>query len=265
MPQVWVPSAAWRVVFEDGLLLLHAGADVRYALEDVDEATALEVVAGWERGALDPAGMSPLAAEVVRELAGAGAVRRGDQAAPARVALRWVGDVDPDLERRLLDGMAESGSLEPADDEGAGLLLVVRTNERLVDLYGSAGVPAAPHLLLDVAYHHTVSLGPLVYAGETACLACLAGRLASGWGDPLPPERPAALAGAGAALAAALAVRELEAVAAGEVRLANATAAYDLDSHRVLLGALYKLPWCPDCGDRAAPDGPIALPWFAAA
>jgi bacteriocin biosynthesis cyclodehydratase domain-containing protein len=114
-----------------------------------------------------------------------------------------------------------------------------------------------------VAYHHTVSLGPLVVAGETACFACLAGRIGAAWGDPAPPERPAVLGGAG--LAAALAVRELEAVAGGDVRLANATAAYDLASHRVLVETLYRLPWCPICGDRSAPEGPIALPWADAA
>ena len=259
MPDDYVPSPAWRVSFESGLLVLNAGADHLFAVDDVDEATAAELIDAWERGRVSPACLSPPAREVVDELA-AGEILV-DRSRPRRaraVAVRWAGRPDPGLERHLRAAIDESPVLRPADTT-PDVTLVVRTTGRLVELYDGDGVPATPHLLLDVAYHHTVSLGPLVVVGETACLGCLAGRIGACWGDPEPPGRPAMAESP--ALAAALALRELEAVAGGDVRLANATAAYDLNAHRVKVGAVYKLPWCPTCGDRSAPEGDIDLPW----
>jgi bacteriocin biosynthesis cyclodehydratase domain-containing protein len=177
---------------------------------------------------------------------------------PRAVAVRWVGKPDEGLEQLLSAGIAASAALSFGEGEG-GLLLYVRTTGRLVEAYDAPEPVSTPHLLLDVAYHHTVSLGPLVVAGETACLACLAGRIGQLWGDSQPPSRPAMLDSPG--LAAALAVRELEKTSGGDVRLAGATAAYDFDSHQVNIGAVYRLPWCPVCGDGGEIDGRIELAW----
>jgi hypothetical protein len=54
-------------------------------------------------------------------------------------------------------------------------------------------------------------------------------------------------------------------VASGDVRLAGTTVAYDLDGHGVTLGAVYRLPWCPICGDGGASSGRVELPWTASA
>ena len=262
VPDHYVPSPAWRISFENDLLVLNAGADHLFAIDQVNEATAAELLDAWERGRVSGDDLSPRAREVVEELAASKIlVDRSPQRAPRVTAVRWVGHVDPGLDRHLQAGIAESPTLLLPDGQ-PDVTLVVRTNCRLVELY-EAGVPSTPHLLLDVAYHHTVSLGPLVVLGETACLGCLAGRIGACWGDPVPPDRPAMVQSP--ALGAALAVRELEAVAADDVRLANTTAAYDLRAHHVSLGAVYKLPWCPTCGDRSAPRGDIDLPWASAA
>jgi bacteriocin biosynthesis cyclodehydratase domain-containing protein len=255
----YVPSAAWRLSYEDGLLVLSAGADRAYGVEDVDERAALELLEAWERGSVEPAQLSSAARTAVEELIQAGALSGGAaEAAPRAVEVRFVGERDGELERHLSNGIAASGVLRLADGD-ADLLLYVRTSGRLVDIYESAEPVLVPHLLLDLAYDHTISLGPLVFAGETACLACLAGRIGRLWGDREPPQRPAMLESP--ALAAALATRELEKVAAGDVRLANATAAYDFETHQVTVGAVYKLPWCPVCGDGAETNGCIDLPW----
>lgn len=262
MPDDYVPSPAWRVSFESGILVLNAGADHLFAEDDVDEATAAELLVAWERGRVSAGELSPRGRQIVDELAASEIlVGSSQERRPQTVAVRWVGRTDPGLERHLRAGIGESPTLCPTD-EPPDVTLVVRTTGRLVELYERDGVPTTPHLLLDVAYHHTVSLGPLVVVGETACLGCLAGRIGAYWGDPEPPRRPAMVESP--ALGSALAVRELEAVAAGDLRLANATAAYDLRAHRVSAGAVYKLPWCPTCGDRSAPDGAIDLPWASA-
>ncbi len=255
----YVPSTAWRLSYEDGLLVLSAGADRAYGLEDVGERAALELLEAWERGSVEPEELSSPARNAAEELIQAGALSRGvAEGALRAVEVRFVGQHEAELERHLSVGIAASGALRLADGD-AELLLYVRTSGRLFEVYESAEPVLVPHLLLDLAYDHTISLGPLVYAGETACLACLAGRIGRLWGDSQPPPRPAMLEGP--ALAAALATRELEKVAAGDVRLANATAAYDFETHHVTVGAVYKLPWCPVCGDGAETNGRIDLPW----
>jgi hypothetical protein len=252
------PSAAWRLTREGDVLVLSAGADRLYALDDLDEETALEVLGGWENGDLAIETLSPRARGVAEDLIQAGALQcEGRRAEPPSVAICWVGEPDERLQSQIVSGVSVSSTLSEADGE-PDMVLFVRTNGRLVETYQGA-VPQVPHLLLDLAYHHTVSLGPLVLVGETACLACLAGRIGSLWGDAEPPPRPAVLESP--ALPAALAVRELERVASGDVRLAGATAAYDLESHSVVVGAVYRLPWCPICGDDAASPGRVDLPW----
>ncbi len=259
-----MPSPAWRASLDDGILVVSAGADVVHAAVDLDEESARQLLDGWERGAIDPTQLRLRARETLEALDGAGAVRRGPEAErPTDVKVRFAGMVEPRLERWLRDALDDSQVVHRCDDD-ADLVLVVRTTARLVELYDDARPEPTRHLLLDLAYHHTVSLGPFVVPGETACLACLAGRIGSLWGDAPPPDRPAVLESP--ALAAVLAVRELERLARGDFRLANATVAYDLYAHRVVTCPVYRLPWCPACGDEAAaPPGHIELPWVNAA
>lgn len=251
------PSPAWSLTYEDGLLVLSAGADRLYGIDDLDDESAAELLAAWERGNVSPDALSTRARAAAEELLEAGAVESA-VAVRTKVALRWVGRPDEELERQLGAGIGASRDLRPAAED-AELVLVVRTTGRLVEAYDEAEPISVPHLLLDVAYHHTVSIGPLVVAAETACLACLAGRIGRLWGDPPPPPRPALLRSP--ALAAGLAVLELDRAAAGDYRLAGTTAAYDVESHKVTTGTVYKLPWCPACGDGGEANGRIELPW----
>ena len=259
----YVPDSEWRLIFDHGLLVLSAGADRLYAMEDVAEETANELIERWDQEQLDAAELSPPALELLSRLVDVGLLRRSSvDELPQRIGVRWAGEPDHDLGNRLRDFLAGSDFLEPSVD-AIDVVLVVRTTARLVELYRSPEAIPVPHLLLDVAYHHTISIGPLVFTGETACLACLAGRVNHLWGDPEPPARPSALRAA--PLAAALAVLELEKVAGGDYGLANATVAYDLESRRLVAGAVYRLPWCPVCGDGGESAGMVDLPWTNAA
>ena len=259
-------SPEWSVAYEHGYLIASGGADEVYSVEDVSSQTAAELAELWEHP-LDRERLSPDAARVVQQLLSVGAVVRDlEPRPPARIALAFCGA----QEATFVDALsAEAGGerlwrLAEARDEE--LTLVVRTGGRLVEMSDGTDHPVSgPHLLLDTAYHHTLSLGPLVFPGETACLACLAGRIGQYWGDPVPPARPAARRWA--RLAAALAALELDKIAAGDYGLVNATVAFDLGRHEVKRNALYKLPWCPVCGDRERGQtvGLVPLPWVEAA
>lgn len=243
-------SPEWAVTFDDGALILSGGADELFAIHAVDPATAAEIAGLWSNG---PQPSTRRAVEIAGQLADLGILRRTLAATvPPRLAVIGSGD----LSMAIRTALAERLSARITGD-GADLLVFVRSGGRLVDLYSDGVLPVTPHLLIDAAYHHTFSIGPLVVPGDTACLACLAGRIGYRWGDPPAPERPAVQRNL--ALLAEIAALEVGKVAAGDLGLAGQTVAYDFERRRVITGSVYKLPWCPVCGDGDEPDGSIVL------
>lgn len=250
-----VANPEWSLVFEDGVLLVSGGADAVYAFPDLDHHDALALAEAWRSGSLDPSGFSTDVREAIFRLRDLGAVRgKAREVTSVGVELRFVGDP-----LRELSGELEQHGLH-AVAEHADLVVFVRTNAGLGETC-AAGYEAlrAPHLLLDLGFHHTLSLGPLVFPGETACLACLVGRIARSWGDARPPERPAVTKHA--SLAAALLALEVESFAAGDHRLVNETVSISLDRLETRRGSVHRLPWCPVCREEATPLGSIPLPW----
>lgn len=258
-------SPAWSAIHEEGFLVLSGGADELYAIEDVARETADELAALWERPA-DLTQLSSGAARLVPQLLNVGAlVRELAPRPPARVAVIFAGRANDALLDALETEADDARRWALAAPAEAELTLLVRTGGHLAETSDGVDHPVAgPHLLLDVAFHHTVSLGPLVFPGETACLACLAGRIGQYWGDPAPPLWPAVQREA--RFVGGLAALELDKIAAGDYALANATVALDLRRYEIKRYALYKLPWCPVCADdeRGEATGPIRLPWATA-
>jgi hypothetical protein len=228
---------AWAVAAELGHLVVTAGADAVWLVEDVPGHVAEFVARFWSDA--PPLHVPDAAKPVVAHLTGLGALRPAalTTAPPAAVRLLFAGDpVDLGL------------PLDPA-----GLAVVVRTNASLLRAAELAADVAAPHVLVDLAFQHTVVLGPHVFPGDTACVACLAGRVGTRWGDPPPPTIPGALDDA--ALAGMLLARAVRGGA-----LVNATVSIDLDDLSTRREPLWPVPGCAVCGDWRT-DGSIALPW----
>jgi bacteriocin biosynthesis cyclodehydratase domain-containing protein len=240
----------WTVLFEEGLLVVHAGADAIYSIEDVRLEVAEEIVRCWEADNLDPDELSGGGRRIWSQLVSAGAITLGFEPPSSEVGLRYVGTEPQGLTQKLTASLAIHGSriLQQAE---ASFLVVIRTDARLRDLcderYGSLSVP---HLLIDLAYEHTVSLGPLVVPGDTACLACFVGRVTERWGDAKPPARPGIWDHG--ELVCALVALHLQQIAAGNHSLVNQTIAYDFADHEVKKNRIYKLPWCPVCPPSTA-------------
>ena len=70
-----------------------------------------------------------------------------------------------------------------------------------------------------------------------------------------------------ATLVASLLAVELEKIAAGGLGLVNATISWDLRGWEIKRNAVYKLPWCPLCGEPEPAEllGSIDLSWTRAA
>jgi bacteriocin biosynthesis cyclodehydratase domain-containing protein len=252
---------------EEGILLVSAGADRLYALHDVDEPTAAELLTAWGGDSIDPDALSTSAGAAFDELLAAGIIERKLVPGPPwRIGWRWIGAARPDLETELTRQVDDHPNLVKAQFADAELGLFLRTDGLLQDVCDEAyGELRMPHLLVDAAYDHTLSIGPLVFPGESACLACLVGRILHSWGDLAPPPEPRVLASA--SLIAALVISELGRIALGGYVLANATVAFDFERPEIHRNSVYKLPWCPVCAPRAAMSdlGSIRLPWAAAA
>lgn len=103
-----------------------------------------------------------------------------------------------------------------------------------------------PHLYVDIAFHHTVSIGPLVIPHETPCISCLYGRLNERWGDREPPSQPGVVTDYGP-LAAALICVEVKRCLQGDTSLVGWTVAWDLRQRRVMREKLLTVPACPYC------------------
>jgi bacteriocin biosynthesis cyclodehydratase domain-containing protein len=257
----YVGNPEWSAAYEQGFLILSGGADHLFGIEDVRPEVADELTALWQQPA-ESARLSTGAARLAPQLVNVGALRREvAPGPPAEVGLIFSGHADDDLMSALAAEAAGGRRWALADPAKAALTLVVRTGGRLSETSDGIDHPApGVHLLLDIAFHHTISLGPLVFPGESACLACLAGRVARWWGDPAPPAKPAVQRQT--RLIAAIAALELDKIAAGDYGLVNTTVALDLGRYDARRHPLYKLPWCPVCGDQWQENvGRLDLPW----
>lgn len=108
-----------------------------------------------------------------------------------------------------------------------------------------------PHIFVDMAFQHTISLGPLVFPGDTPCIACLEGRLKTRWGDRTPPKEPTAKT-MYSNLAAELACLELDRFKANDMSLTFKTVAYDISARTTTINKLLTVPQCPYCSSDIA-------------
>jgi len=141
--------------------------------------------------------------------------------------------------------------------------LIVRVNATYAALLEGLDYPSItkPHLLVDLAFHHTASIGPLVFPGETACIACLQGRVATRWGDETPPQLPK-VADDYSALVWELVATELSRISRGDTSLTNKTIAWNFQDRAVRENQLLKVPLCPICTQNTIDhSGALALPW----
>lgn len=258
------PSPHWRLSPLQNLLVLSGGADESYVVDEAQGQPVIDrLLAGWQAGTLGALHDDPACGAAVRQLQRIGALVPRDALRPVlRHAVLWLGDPLPWLNDALKEGHV-------ADGETPDLVLVIRSNadwQQALTRYAELA-PAQPHLLIDLAYHHTLSVGPYVVPGDTACVACLGHRVAHRWGDLPMPAAPAVQAHE--ALIAALVRQTLQGEAGTAARLAWVESVVNLDLRSLAStqDRVFQHPWCPVCS-APAPDGAtagaLALPWITA-
>ena len=249
-----VADPAWHAQVRDEGLVVYAGADLAYLIPDLPRAVAVALAGLFEpvlRGVARTVDESRLGEPVrrhVAQLRTLGALRPAglpnDEARPTGVGTRFVGEAPAGLVERL-----------PHHDE-PDLLLVVRTTGTLVDLVEVARETTVPHLLLDLAYHHTAAIGPFVVPGAGACLACLAVRAGRRWGDPPPPPRPGAVSHD---FPLSLALQAIKNIRNGSLALLDAVVTVNLDEFTTTRESVLPAAGCEIC--PAPHVGRVSLPW----
>lgn len=248
----------WRAFAVDGGVELTAGADLAYLLPDLPAAGAAFLVSLFgpardeanER--LVPDGVPDSVRHLLPRLRALGALRpTGLPNHPdLAVCLAFLGDEPPALRATLANTMS-------IVDDGADLILVVRTTSTWLDVTAAAARFHRPHLLLDLAYHHSVSIGPLVVPGASACLGCLAFRVSRRWGDRPPPAVPRGLADP--ALPAAIAAHVIRRIGTGSLTLLERVVTCDLDELATTSEHVLPSAGCPICPQKTV--GRVDLPW----
>jgi len=193
----WTRNPAWALFSQTHaqrpLLLVSGGADELYVVDEADTPTVIERILGhWQDDTLaleqDDADCGP----AVRQLMRLGVLVPSQAARPVRrYALDWLGEPLPGLAEAFdQHASADLQRVDAAAD--ADLLVLVRHGlgwEQALARYVSH-MPAQPHLLLDLSYHHTLALGPYVVPGQTACVYCLGNRVLRRWGEAVVPALP---------------------------------------------------------------------------
>lgn len=271
----WINSPAWTLLEQahDGhmLLVLTGGADETYIVDEaVSDTCVHRVFQAWQNECLSSLLDDPECGAAVRQIHRVGAlVPPRALGEVKRFSVAWLGDPCEALIPVLTTMMAEYRIALQGDvphDAGAGaniddLLLVVRTNAQWASALSTYAAlrPRPRHLFIDAAYHHTVSIGPYVVPGETACVACLGHRVAHRWGDLSGPAKPA-MSSRPQSVASLLA--PLLMAPGGLLPFLEHSVSLNLQTLSSVRDKVFQLPGCPVCeGRHELSAGALNLPW----
>jgi bacteriocin biosynthesis cyclodehydratase domain-containing protein len=258
----WVPNPAWKIESLNGYVVVNGGADEVYVVDEAPAEAHSQLIDVCLEGRAREWQHDPSLGAAVRQLRRLGALVPAGAIHPDRPALfvQWAGRPLP----ALLTSLESHGwtCLSTPSAEQQMLTLLVRTTASWSELCGSyQDAPlAGTHVLLDLAYHHTLGIGPMVVPGQTACLACMGHRVMRRWGDLPMPDEPAMLRRA-AGVAALLA----DAAVLGS-RLIERAFTLDLRTLRMDSSTVFAQPECPVCASMCHKDAvrsaTLRLPWL---
>lgn len=236
-------TSGWRIDCSEGSLIISGGADALYEVELGNPKTSIFTklkpdtpFTKSELNSNDQRVFEQLAAaEIIVPV-----LKKGK-----KLKITVMG------EKKLLDlGDNEAFTVVPSTSSH-DMVVFVRSSGSYSDFLVRVNYYEVqkPHLFIDMAFHHTVSVGPFVFPGETACVGCLYGRVKKLWGDEAPPQKTQ-VANRYKNLAAELLITELERIAKGDTSLTNKTVAWNMQDRSVKTNMLLKVSLCPMCGNN---------------
>lgn len=240
-------SPQWTISQEGPVLYVSGGADAMYAVELSNSEPSEYAISARK---IDKNKLRKSDEEIFEQLFTAGIIRVLGNKKPA-LSVAIVGDSVP-------FGFSWSDSIKTVKrSSSADIVLVVRYSSTQGAIAHKYYRTNKPYIYVDVAYHHTISIGPLVYAGETACIGCLFGRIMNRWGDAKPPKEPAL--SEHWRLINTLIESELIKYRNGDTSLVGTVVAWDVIARSVVADKLLKSSACPQCGDTSSIDQTMVL------
>jgi bacteriocin biosynthesis cyclodehydratase domain-containing protein len=245
----------WVIHQEENSLIISGGADARFEIELENSKpsffSTLKNTTFFSRDELNEADLRVLEELVTAEIV----VPRLQKNNTLRVAI--LGDDSK------LAPIIDTNIKIVESNQDYDLALIIRTNSTYSDLLKDVDYQSIikPHLLVDIAFHHTLSIGPLVFPAETACIACLQGRITTRWGDNTPPPKPL-VATKYERVIPELIATELARIAKDDTSLTNKTVSWNFQERAIKKDQLLKVPICPVCTQNKIDQrGALALPW----
>lgn len=246
---LFILSPEWRIAQQDRFLIVSGGADALYKIELENDAQSFFATMRHK---------SPFTQSMLKQPDN----RIFEELVTAEVIVPVLQKHDP-LKVSIIGDTHKLPLTVNEDVRTADLLLIVRVNSTYAKLLENIGYQSIkkPHLFVDMAFHHTLSLGPLVFPGETACIACLQGRITTRWGDENPPLSPRVM-NSYLDMASGLIAVELDRIAQDDTSLTNKTVCWNIQDRVTKINQLLKVPLCPICTHNKIDDsGALALPW----
>ncbi len=171
-----------------------------------------------------------------------------------KVWVEWLGASPEAHEQKLFKVLVTAKSRDHAD-----LLVFIRSGGTWMNSIEQYDCPTIPHVLFDAANNHTLSYGPLVFKGMTACIGCLYGRLATTWGTA-PVSKAPRMRRFGA-----LQVGTLEHIIAviqnKPEYLVNKTVVHDLLENTITENPILRYPDCLNCSGDDSVSAKVNLWW----
>jgi hypothetical protein len=237
---------------EDGdAVVVHAGADLVYEVSDLDAPQRARLVTWFAGSPITDGDLGDRHTDVVSLLLSLGAIHVERKS--ATVEVMWIGDVDAELQHSFVRTLREFDVVVESSE--TAFLLVVKTNVGMYDcaLQTDELVSVGrTHLLCDLGFDHTVTIGPTVVPGQTACVRCVAERIGGRWTDTIPPRKPHAVRDGAMAVATLLGrvlrkTQPAEDGTPGVFPFLNEVITLDLDRVVTTCDRVFRSPWCSAC------------------
>lgn len=256
-----VKNPNWTLLLEQDQLIVSGGQDEFFLIDELNSKEAKELFELYKKSSFENIENKNIH-EVVQKLKKLGIIYpKHETKNKIKYSIRTIGKEDKKVSG-LIKKIAQN-EFEYESEEKADIIIMVRRGGKPSDILKDYPIDK-PHILIDVGNNHTISLGPIVFPSETACLGCFVGRLTFNWGDADSPKEP--LASTHIELLASLIIEQLRTFQnqGNCPALLEKSISVDLNNYKTMLDHIYKLPWCPYCfpDKESYGEGSFELPWI---
>lgn len=257
-------SPYWNIfINNDQDLCIHAGADETYTIDELNKDEQKELLESISADNVDYLleNSSDTIKGVLKKLILAGVIVPSNDS-PQQTTLR-VGVIVSGGQTTAHQYIKETSGIIVVPLDEAEIIIVFRLSEKMEDVLPLVKNLTTPHFFVDLAYHHTVSFGPMVFPKTTACIGCLIGRIKERWGDTVAPEY--SRSGSHYGLISELIHERLLEYSERKTMpmFVNSVWSFDVDKLVSHYDPVFRLPWCPYCFPERSPEhgGSFELPW----